>query len=105
MIVLLPAGDRALVALEVRPAVRKVGISGGRPDAASRLSGSMVGKKAELTLKSGEEDGGMERCEGRGGGEESGNPATESQLPANLVPAPRQHLQSTSNTTQQVGFL
>ena len=57
---------------------------GGRPDAGSRLSG---GKKAELTTKSGE--GGME---GRAGEEE------------NLAPPPRQRLQSTSNTTQQVGM-
>ena len=106
-IVLIPASDRGLVPLEVRPAVRKVGISGGRPEAANRLSGGTVGKKAELTVKSGEEDeeeGGMERCEGRACGEENRNPVTESQLPVNLVPAPRQRLQSTSNATQQVGW-
>ena len=86
-----------MVPLEVRPAVRKLGVSGGRPDAGSRLSGG--GKKVELTVKSGEEeeDGG-ERCEG------NGIPVTESQLPVNLVPAPRQRLQSTSNTTHQVGW-
>ena len=83
-----------MVPLEVRPAVRKLGVSGGRPDAGSRLSGG--GKKVELTVKSGEEEDGGERCEG------NGIPVTESQLPVNLVPAPRQRLQSTSNTTHQV---
>jgi len=85
------ASDRVLVPLEVRPAVRKLGVSGGRPDAGSRLSGG--GKKVELTVKSGEEE--EERCEG------NGIPVTESQLPVNLVPPPRQRLQSTSNTTHQ----
>jgi len=107
-------GDQALAAMEVRPAVRKMGICGGqRPDASSRFS---VGKKAEVTLKSGEEeeeeDEERERCELGGGGEENGNPVVaESQLPvnlvpppslvSNLVPPPRQRLQSTSNPTQQ----
>jgi len=83
--------------------VRKLGISGGRPgvDAGSRLSGEAgMGKKAELTLKGGEEEGGVSKA--RPGEEEKTNPVIESQLPVNLVPAPRQRLQSTSNTTQQV---
>ena len=41
---------------------------------------------------------------GRGRCEGNGIPVTESQLPVNLVPAPRQRLQSTSNTTHQVGW-
>ena len=119
LIVLISGGDQALAAMEVRPAVRKMGICGGqRPDASSRFS---VGKKAEVTLKSGEEeeeeveDEERERCELGGGGEENGNPVVaESQLPvnlvpppslvSNLVPPPRQRLQSTSNPTQQVFF-
>ena len=104
---LIPASDRALVPLEVRPAVRKVGISGGRPgvDAGSRLSGDVVmGKKTELAVKSGEEEGGMRKA---GSGEEektNHQPVIESHLPVSLVSAPRQRLQSTSNTTQQVDW-
>ena len=77
----------------MKPAVRKMGVSGGRPgpvvDVASRLSGDFVGKKAEL--KNGEEG---VVCD-----EEKEKAGTDSQLPVNSA-ATRQRLRSTSNSTQ-----
>jgi len=82
----------------VKPAVRKMGVSGGRPgpvvDVASRLSGDFVGKKAEL--KNGEEG---VVCAKAGEGEEKEKAGTDSQLPVNSA-ATRQRLRSTSNSTQ-----
>ena len=75
----------------MKPAVRKMGVSGGRPvvDVASRLSGDVVGKKAEL--KNGEEGVVVD--------EEREKPGNDSQLPVNSA-ATRQRLRSTSNSTQ-----
>ena len=81
----------------MKPAVRKMGVSGGRPgpgDVASRLSGDFVGKKAEL--KNGEEG---VVCARAGEGEEKEKAGTDSQLPVNSA-ATRQRLRSTSNSTQ-----
>ena len=82
----------------MKAAVRKMGVSGGRPpvvvDVASRLSGDFVGKKAEL--KNGEEWVVGARV---GEGEEKEKAGTDSQLPVNSA-ATRQRLRSTSNSTQ-----
>ena len=107
--VLTPASDRALAPLEVRPAVRKVGVSGGRPvlvdpAAATRLSGDNPSlKKAELTLKSGERED-AEEDKGRPVEEEKTKPVIESQLTTVNLATPRQRLKSTSNSTQQVSW-
>ena len=109
MNVFTPASDRALAPLEVRPLVRKVGVSGGRPvlvdpAAATRLSGDNPSlKKAELTLKSGERED-AEEDKGRPVEEEKTKPVIESQLTTVNLATPRQRLKSTSNSTQQVSW-
>ena len=108
--IFIPASDRALAPLEVRPAVRKMAVSGGRPVldlAASRLTSGDTSslQKAELTLKSGEKEKEEEEEEGRPGEEEKTNPVIESQLSTVNLATPRQRLRSTSNSTRQVGWV